>query len=273
MWGVGALRYDDEWPYTVLRRDIGFKTLRGQGVLIRRHSPSFDSPGWARVGGAERGAFESQWGECISRLGGPRSRKRAMLLNSDCQCCCVFCGCPINSHKSDPNGHKSRMYCRSDTPLRSVRSFLETRCVKTGFHYAAVMQLSGGDDESNALVSVCSACRGWRRRIVRRCRSVRGRLGRYLTPFDSVVKGVLAPGTVLSLDQRNWHLVAEGLIHQGNLFKDVLPLPVRSILTKMLESTDKADHRALMARTWYDYNSRPEFFSSGKLAHMIKRFM
>ena len=158
-----------------------------------------------------------------------------MLLNASGCVCCVMCG---NQIVRKPH--------RSAVSLRSVQDFLSTQCVKTGFHYASVMQIPF----EGRMAGICSACRGWRRRVSKRA----GTRQRHLTPFNSVVKVVLSPGASPDLDQRNWHSVRCGVMHPDNLFADILPVPVRSILATMLQADPEADHRRELARAWFEYN-------------------
>lgn len=156
-----------------------------------------------------------------------------------------------------------RKYNRSATELGVVQDFLSQRCVKTGFHYAAVMGMTGRDQ----VVSFCAGCRGWQRRVHHS-----GKRHRHFTPVDHVIYVVLSPGAAPDLDQRNWHYCAQRILDAENLFLDVLPVAVQSILAEMLQSSPSSDHREVLAKTWYKYNENPEFFSSGKLAAIMKRF-
>lgn len=176
-----------------------------------------------------------------------------MLSNAEGYPCCIMCG-----------GRIVRKPQRSAVTLKAARDFLSARCVKTGFHYATVMQMQA-DDLS---VGICSMCRGWKRRVLRhRCV-----LKKHLTPLDAVIKVVLTPGTTQDLDQRNWFHVICAVLSQDNLFADVLPLPVRTILTEMLKKSKNADHRSELALSWFNYNENPEFFSHGKIATIMRRF-
>lgn len=175
-----------------------------------------------------------------------------MLTNAFKQPCCIFCGNPV-----------VRKYNRSATDLGAVQDFFSQRCVKTGFHFAAVMAMT----ERDQVVSFCAGCRGWQRRVQHS-----GRRRRHFTPVDHVIYVVLSPGAAPDLDQRNWHYSAQCILDADNLFVDLLPLAVRSILLEMLQSPPTSDHREVLARAWYKYNENPEFFSSGKLAAIMKRF-
>lgn len=177
----------------------------------------------------------------------------SMLSNIEGHPCCIMCGSRI-----------FRKPQRSAVTLKAARDFLSARCVITGFHYATVMQMQG--DET--CVGICSMCRGWKRRVLRhRCV-----LKKHLTPFDAVIKVVLAPGTTPDLDQRNWYHVVCAVLNKDNLFADVLPLPVRTILTEMLKTNKKSDHRSELAHAWFSYNEKPEFFNHGKVAAVMRKF-
>lgn len=176
-----------------------------------------------------------------------------MLENLPGQPCCVMCG---NQIVRKPH--------RSAVTLLAVQDFLRARCVKTGFHYAAVMglQCEGG------LVGLCSMCRGWKRRVLKNPSVSK----KHLTPFDAVIKVVMAPGTTSDLDQRNWYFVVRAMLSPENLFADVLPGPARSILTDMLQADQDADHRKELAQAWFKYNENPEFFNNGKIASVMRKF-
>lgn len=176
-----------------------------------------------------------------------------MLLNTEGQPCCVMCG-----------NHILRKPQRSAVTLQAVREFIAAKCVKTGFHYAAVMNMRS----EAPVVGICSMCRGWKRRVLRHpC--VRKK---HLTPLDGVIKVVLAPGTTPDLDQRNWYYVVRSVLNHGNFFADVLPLPVQTILAEMLRTSEDADHRRELAISWYKYNENPEFFNHGKIAAVMRKF-
>ena len=175
-----------------------------------------------------------------------------MLLNNFQQLCCIFCGDRI-----------VRKYNCSATDLGAVQDFLSARCVRTSFHYGVIMEMKG----SKKVVGFCSSCRGWQRRVQHS-----GRRQKHYTPVDHVISVVLSPGSAPDMDQRNWHQIADNLLHGENLFGDLLPVSARSILTEMLQSPPTADHREVLARAWYKYNERPEFFHCGKLASIVKRF-
>ena len=151
--------------------------------------------------------------------------------------------------------------------LGELQEFVGARAVKTSFHYAALMAMP---PPSSGVV--CNLCYGWRRRIQER--RAGGQLAkRQLTPLDAVISVVLTPGATPALDQRNWHRLLAGIVAPGNLFGDVIPLPVRSIIAAATKAPPHADHRGVLARAWYAYNSRPVFFSSSKLGQTMRRFV
>ena len=170
--------------------------------------------------------------------------------------CCIFCG-----------GQIVRRYNRSAVSLGAVQDFLGRYCVKTGHHYAVIAGMSGREQ----IVGVCLVCRGWQRRVTQRTVKKQG-IRSNLTPIDHIIKVVLSPGSAADLDQRNWHFIAKTILDQANLFSDVIPTPVRTILSDMLKSDPSSDHRSVLAKAWYKYNQKPVFFNNGKLASIMKRF-
>ena len=151
--------------------------------------------------------------------------------------------------------------------LGELQEFVGARAVKTSFHFPALMAMA-----APSTGVVCNLCYGWRRRIQER--RAGGQLAkRQLTPLDAVISVVLTPGATPALDQRNWHGLLVGVGAPGNLFADVIPLPVRSIIAAATKAAPHEDHRAVLARAWYDYNARPVFFSSAKVGQTMRRFV
>ena len=149
------------------------------------------------------------------------------------------------------------------TTVQSVQAMASKRCVRTGFHYAAVMS-----QPPAGRCVICFHCINWRRRSRRML--LAPRLAH--TPFDSILMFALTPGHVEDPDSRCFLRLARTVLDPSNGFASIVPDPARVVLQSAVGPTQKA-RVAAGVQAWWDANERTSFFRHPGTSRAVRRVL
>ena len=167
--------------------------------------------------------------------------------------CCVLCGVP----------------CVDDrfrfTLVQSVQALVARRCVRTAFHYRALME-----QPSDARCAICLHCINWRRRSRRTLLTPRPAH----TPFDSILMFALTPGHAEDPDSRCFLRLAHAALDPCNGFASLVPDPARVVLQAAVAPELSRGLRVGVAlRAWWDANERTPFFRHAGTSRAVRRML
>jgi hypothetical protein len=149
-----------------------------------------------------------------------------------------------------------------------VHALVRPRCVRTGFHYAAVLAIPAAERRP-----LCLNCINWRRRDRRdrRFYGVASGLSRRATytPLDSVIMYALQPGHTPEPDHRCLARLVGAAVDPCNAFAAVIPGPVRAILERAAGEPPESVAGAIV-RAWWDLNEGTSFFRSPGTARAVR---
>ena len=169
---------------------------------------------------------------------------------------CLMCGSPCDAAR-----------CRY-AGVAEIHDLLRPRCVKTRFHYAAVMALP-----PEGRRPLCLPCINWRRRSRRDRRyyySGAGVMRRVTyTPLDSILMFALQPGHTPEPDYRCLPRLIRAAVDPGNAFAAVVPAQARAVLQRVVDEPPARVAAALL-RAWWDVNEGTVFFRSPGTARAIR---
>ena len=170
---------------------------------------------------------------------------------------CVLCGvyAPLESIA----GQSMRVI-----PLTELRSFIQSWCVPTNWHFAALLGICDTAAQGNAC-SMCTKCSQWRRRT-----GHRKNLKKRHTPFDSVLLHLMAPGEVEKPDRRSLRRVLTAMDSPLNMYRALIPAPVRFIVSSVVVAADDTMDDVLLL-CWWDVNERTPFFRCGATARCFRQ--
>jgi hypothetical protein len=165
--------------------------------------------------------------------------------------CCILCGAP----------------CESDrfrfTPVQSVQALLRRRCIRTAFHFGAILARPEEDR-----CAICFHCINWRRRSRRLLLAPR----LVYTPLDSILMFALTPGHAEDPDSRCFVRLARTALDPANGFASLVPDPARAVLEAAVGPTHKARAAAALLG-WWDANERTPFFRHPGTSRAVRRML
>ena len=167
---------------------------------------------------------------------------------------CVMCGSPC-----DPGR------CRYAS-VGEIHALLRPRCIKTQFHYAAVMALP--KEERRPL---CFPCINWRRRSRRDRRYCSGGAAHRVTytPLDSILMFALQPGHTPEPDYRCLSRLVRVAVDPCNAFATIVPVQIRTVLESVVAEPTRTLVSALL-RVWWEMNEGTVFFRSPGTARAVR---
>ncbi len=152
--------------------------------------------------------------------------------------------------------------------VADIHALLRPRCVRTSFHYAAVMALP-----PEGRRPLCLPCINWRRRSRRDRRYYMldaGFMRRVTyTPLDSILMFALQPGHTPEPDYRCLPRLARAAADPANAFAAAVPAQARAVLRRVLDEPPDRMAAALV-RAWWDLNEGTAFFRSPGTARAVR---
>jgi hypothetical protein len=157
--------------------------------------------------------------------------------------------------------------------IAEIHDLLRPRCVRTRFHYAAVMALP-----PDGRRPLCLPCINWRRRSRRDRRfyhhsssgGAHGIMRRVTyTPLDSILMFALQPGHTPEPDYRCLGRLARAAADPQNAFAALVPAQARAILQRVADEPPQRLSAAIL-RAWWEVNEGTVFFRSPGTARAVR---
>jgi len=159
---------------------------------------------------------------------------------------CALCG--INLH-----GLRRRFQA-----LQDLRAFVRAKCRATPFAFPLLATV-----ESQHRHAVCIPCINWKRRVcgqggMKRCQKP-------CLQLDQLMLFMMQPGDSPEPDHRCMSRLFQALRDEGNPYRQMFPLPVTWMLSRMKEDT-----YAHAVAVWWEFNGRTQFFRTAAEARRVR---
>lgn len=156
---------------------------------------------------------------------------------------CFLCGITLRERQA-----------RRYQPTKDLQQFVRTSCHPTPLAFAFITENEHFCRDS----PVCIPCINWKRRTcLKSCKTH--------LQVDQLMSYILQPGRMSEIDQRCLTRLLDALLDGTSPFASVIPMPVRSILSR-LEAHDFVS----ITKAWWDFNGHTRFFRHTQTARIVR---